>query len=49
MEFWFQIPQLDPPTGNEMSVQLGVEYINHALSEMSSRVREVYCQQVADF
>jgi len=32
-----------------MSEQPRVDYINHALSEMSSRVREVYCQQVADF
>ena len=34
---------------DEMSEQLRVDYINHALSEMSSRVRDVYCQQVADF
>jgi len=32
-----------------MSEHFRIEYINHALSEMSSRVRGVYCQQVADF
>jgi hypothetical protein len=38
-----------PRDGYYMSEQLRVQYINHALYEMSSHVREVYCQQVEAF